>query len=117
MIVASSLGDRCGDARGVRHVHGHHMHARVRRGHRVEHWGASPGDHNGIASFVQRHGEAAADAGTAAGDQDRVAGESHLVPPGGNAEYWRRTNSSKLVGGRPSSQVSTFGLPMKSWLL
>jgi hypothetical protein len=42
---------------------------------------SSAGDNQLIAAFVERFGEAAADAGSPAGDEDGVASEFHVIAP------------------------------------
>lgn len=68
------------DALRVGYIQLYGPHPRIgRRDHPQQCWPA-PGDDDLVASLVQLRGEAAADAGGAASDENRVAAELHAPP-------------------------------------
>ena len=111
-------GDGDVDAGRLGHVQYDGVHAGLGRDDLVQCFCAATRDDDVVTALMKFLGQRSSDASGSAGDQNGVSGEPHLVASlRVNVSYCWRTYSSKVVGGRPSSQVNTLGLPMKSWLL
>src|SRR5207244_7934815 len=80
-VVRDESGGDGGDAGRVLNVKLDPPHAGIGAGDLSEVPFSSTGDDHLIAAFVECFGQAAADAGSATGDQDRVAREFHVFAP------------------------------------
>src|SRR6202161_4149883 len=112
------LGDYDVDGARIGDVQYDGVHAGLGRDDLVQCFCAATRDDDVVTALMKFLGQRSSDASAPASDQNSVSGELHLVASlRVNVAYCWRTYSSKVVGGRPSSQVNTLGLPMKSWLL
>jgi len=78
-ILAGDLGGKGGERVEILHVEDGGLHAGIGGGNFIEEGFAASGNDELITFFVEGFGKGAADAGTAAGDEDGVAGDLHGV--------------------------------------